>query len=87
MSTTEHDTALERLAAMVPKPFREGFDRLARAGTSLQLERFARRVRDQLPPVVIQHRIDALERHVDRRFKEMDAKLEQVLRHLESRAA
>jgi len=32
--------------------------------------------------VALEHRIDALERHIDRRFKEVDAKLDEVIRRL-----
>jgi hypothetical protein len=73
MSTREPAGFFDRLVAAIPKRY---LDEVTRA---------ARRVRDRLPPVVIEHRIDALERHIDRRFKEMEAKLEEIRRA--SRAA
>jgi hypothetical protein len=68
-------TVGERLIGVVPKAYRE------------ELARIARMVRDRLPPVVIERRIDALERHLDRRFKEVEAKLEELGRRVGTRAA
>jgi hypothetical protein len=73
--STHEPTMGERLIGVVPKTYRE------------EMARIARMVRDRLPPVVIEHRIDALERHLDRRFKEVDAKLEELMRRVGSRAA
>ena len=72
MSPTE-TSMMDRLADVVPKPYRE------------EMVRFARRVRDRLPPVMIERRIEALERHIDRRLGQIEAKLDAVLARLESR--
>ena len=79
MSTHEAKTAtagvFDRLLGSVPKDYREAMTRTVRG------------LRDRLPPVVIQHRIDALERHIDRRFKEVETKLDELIRRVGSRAA
>ncbi len=49
--------------------------------------RLARQMRDRLPPVVIEHKIDALERHMDRRFKQLEERLDEIARQLRARAA
>ncbi len=67
-------TVAGRLIGAVPKGYRD------------ELSRIARKLRDRLPPVVIERRIDALERHVDRRFKEMEAKLDELGRRTGTRA-
>jgi hypothetical protein len=56
-------TMVDRLVGAIPKTYRQ------------EAMRMVQRVRDRLPPVAIEHRIEALERHVDRRLKEIDAKL------------
>jgi hypothetical protein len=66
---------MERLGGIVPTTYRQ------------EMVRVARRLRDRLPPVVIARRIDALERHIDRRFKEMAAKLDELSRRVGSGAA
>jgi hypothetical protein len=63
-------TLLERVTGIVPESYRDEVVRLARG------------VRDRLPPFVVQHRIDALERHMDRRFREVDAKLDELARRM-----
>ena len=73
MST--QDRAADRFFGLVPKVYRD------------ELARLARGLRDRLPPVVIERRIDALERHIDRRFKEVEAKLEEIARRAGSKAA
>jgi len=75
MTANEQRTIMDRLVEVVPKSNRE------------QIVRLVQRLRDRLPPAVLEHRIEALERHVDRRLKDIDAKLDQVLRRLDSRAA
>lgn len=73
--STHEATMGERLIGAVPKAYRE------------ELARIVRAVRDRLPPVVIERRIDALERHLDRRFKEVETKLEELGRRVGTRAA
>ena len=68
MSTREPTGVFDRLLAAIPKRYVDG------------VTGAARRVRDRLPPVVIEHRIEALERHIDRRFKEMEAKLDEAMK-------
>jgi hypothetical protein len=68
-------TAIERLTDVIPEAYRH------------QIARFARGLRDRFPPVMLEHRIDALERHIDRRFKEIDAKLDDLMRRVGSKAA
>jgi hypothetical protein len=67
-------TVLDRLVEAVPEQYRQGMTRLAH------------RVRDRLPPAMIEHRIEALERHVDSRLSEIEAKVEKILRLLEKGA-
>jgi hypothetical protein len=73
--STHEATMGERLIGAFPKAYRE------------ELARIVRAVRDRLPPVVIERRIDALERHLDRRFKEVETKLEELGRRVGTRAA
>jgi hypothetical protein len=68
-------TVLGRLVEAVPEQYRQ------------EMTRFAQRIRDRLPPVMIEHRIDALERHVDSRLSEIEAKVEKMLRLLEKRSS
>ena len=77
MSTHEPARAsvLDRLTDMVPKGYRE------------EVMRVARGMRDRFPPIMIERRIDALERHIDRRFKEVETKLDELMRRVGSRAA
>lgn len=70
-SHATEDTILDRLAAAVPERYRK------------ELTLLARRIRDRLPPVMVEHRIDALESHLDRRLGEIEAKVEEVLRCME----
>ena len=70
---TTRNTILDRLVGSVPAQYRE------------EMSRVASRIRDRLPPVMIEHRIDALERHVDERLSAIEAKVETILRLLEKR--
>lgn len=62
---------LERLVGSVPAQYRQ------------EMTRVAARIRERLPPVMIEHRIDALERHVDERLAQIEAKLDELLRRLD----
>lgn len=62
------NTLLDRVVASLPVQYRQGVTRVAT------------RIRDSLPPVMIEHRLDALERHVDERLAELEAKLDEILR-------
>jgi len=64
-------TVLDRLVGAVPEQYRQ------------QITRLGQRIRRRLPPVMIEHRIDVLERHVDKRLSEIEAKVEKILRLLE----
>ena len=68
-------TVLGRLVEAVPEQYRQ------------EMTRLAQRIRDRLPPVMIEHRIDALERHVDSRLSEIEAKVEKILRRLEKHSS
>jgi hypothetical protein len=68
---TTQITVLDRLVGAVPEQYRQ------------EITRLGQRIRDRLPPVMIEHRIDALERHVDKRLSEIEAKVEKILRLLE----
>jgi hypothetical protein len=82
MKRNEEATVMRRLGGLLPQNLQE----LPR---NLQEEamRLARGAYGQLPPVAIQRRIDALERHVDRRFKDLEAKLDALLNRQGSNAA
>jgi hypothetical protein len=75
MSASGQATMMDRLADVIPKAYREGAVRMARL------------LYGRLPMVALEHRIDALERHMDRRIKEVEDKLDEVLRQVRSRAA
>jgi hypothetical protein len=64
---------LGRLIESVPAQYRQ------------EVTRVANRIRDRLPPIRIEHRIDALERHVDERMAQLEAKVDEILRRLEKR--
>jgi hypothetical protein len=68
---TPQPSVLDRLVGSVPKQYRDEVTRLAHG------------IRDRLPPVQIEHRIDALERHVDKRLNEIEAKVEEILQLLQ----
>jgi hypothetical protein len=70
---TTPSTVVDRLVGVVPEKYRQ------------EMVRFGQRIRDRLPPVMIEHRIDALERHVDGRLREIEEKIGEVLRRLEKR--
>jgi hypothetical protein len=77
MSNTETRKAsgrvafLDRLVGSVPSQYRQ------------EVTRVANRIRDSLPPVVIEHRLEALERHVDERLAELEGKIDELLRRSE----
>ncbi len=50
-----------------------------------EMTRVANRIRDSLPPVVLEHRLDALERHLDKRLAGVEKRLDDILRRLEKR--
>lgn len=75
MTSTEQPGVVDRLVGVIPPSYRR------------EVTRFARQLRDRLPPVVLEHRIEALERHVDRRFLELDRKLDEVLARLAAKAS
>jgi hypothetical protein len=66
---------MERLAGIIPEAYRHEAARLARL------------VRDNFPPVAIMRRIDAVERHFDRRIAQLEAKLDEALRRSGTKAA
>ena len=65
------NTFLDRLVGSVPAQYRQ------------EVTRVATRIRDSLPPVMIEHRLDALERHVDERLTAIEGKVDELLRRLE----
>ncbi len=67
------NTLIERLVGSVPAQYRE------------DVTRVAHRIRDSLPPIMVEHRIDALERHVDARLAEIEAKVDQILKRMSER--
>jgi len=50
-----------------------------------EVARFANGIRDRLPPIIVEHRIDALQRHLDARLDAIEAKLDQVLGRLDQK--
>jgi hypothetical protein len=62
---------LDRLVGSVPAQYRQ------------EVARVANRIRDRLPPVMVEHRIDALEQHVDERLARLEAKVDEILRRLQ----
>ncbi len=62
---------LDRLVGLVPAQYRQ------------EVTRVASRIRDSLPPVMIEHRLDALERHVDERLAGIEGKIDEILRRSE----
>ncbi|HET9597238.1 MAG TPA: hypothetical protein VFP65_16740 [Anaeromyxobacteraceae bacterium] len=64
---------LGRLVESVPAQYRQ------------EVTRVASRIRDRLPPIMIEHRIDALERHVDERLTRLESKVDEILNRLEKR--
>ena len=67
---TKQATVLDRLRA-APKQYREG------------VARFAHGIREHLPPAIIEHRMEALEKHFDNRLSEIEAKVDEILRRLD----
>ena len=72
---TTQTTVLDRLVGAVPEQYRQG------------MSRFAHRIRDRFPPVMIEHRIDALEQHVEKRLSDIEAKVDKILKQLEKRSS
>jgi len=70
---TTGSTILDRLVGAIPEQYRR------------EMVRLSQRIHDHLPPVMVEHRIDALERHVDQRLSALEAKVETILRLLEKR--
>lgn len=70
MTAKQEEGMLDRLRGMMP----EGIQR--------EVTRLTKRVRDRLPPVVIEHRIDVLERRMNRRLKEIEGKLDDLLHRI-----
>ncbi len=66
-------TMLDRIVGSLPIQYRE------------EMSRMANRIRDRLPPIMVEHRIDALERHLDARLEQIEKKLDQVLERLGTR--
>ncbi len=66
-------TMLDRIVGSLPAQYRE------------EMSRVANRIRDRLPPIMVEHRIDALERHLDERLDQIEKKLDQVLDRLGTR--
>ncbi len=64
-------TVFDRIVGSLPTQYRE------------EMARMANRIRDRLPPIMVEHRIDALERHLDVRLDEIEKKLDQVLGRIE----
>lgn len=75
MTTTTQASVVDRLVGVIPREYRVG------------MSRFVRQLRDRLPPVVLEHRIDALERHVDRRIHDLEDKLDRVLERIASKSS
>ncbi len=61
---------LDRIVGSVPAQYRH------------EVTRVANRIRDSLPPIAIEHRIEALERHVDERLAAIEAKVDEILRRV-----
>ncbi len=59
-------------------------DRLV-ASVRQEATRITGRIRESLPPVVIEHRLEALEQHVDERLRGLEGKLDEILGALEKR--
>jgi len=70
-SHATENNILDRLAGAVQERYRK------------ELTSLAERIRDRLPPVMVEHRIDALESHLDRRLGEIEAKVEEILRRMD----
>lgn len=70
-SETTRSSILDRLVGSVPAQYRE------------EVTRVAHRIRDRLPPVVIEHRLEALEKHFDERLSAIESKVEEILRRLD----
>lgn len=67
------NTILDRLVGSVPEQYRQ------------EMSRVAGLIRDRLPPVMIERRIDALQRRFDERLGVIEAKVETILQLLEKR--
>ncbi len=67
------NTILHRLVGAVPAQYRQ------------EVTRVANRIRDNFPPVMIEHRLDALERRFEERLGAIEGKLDEILRRLGER--
>ncbi len=65
---SHHLAFVDRLVGLVPAQYRQ------------EVTRVANRIRDSLPPVAIEHRLEALERHVDERLAGIEGKIDEILR-------
>ena len=70
---SSRNTFFDRLAGSVPEQYRQ------------EVTRVANRIRDSLPPVAIERRLDALERHLTKRLAAVERKLDDILDRLEKR--
>ena len=73
--TTATPSLADRLVELVPQSYRH------------ELSRMVRQVRDRLPPVVIERRLDAIERRMKHGFEAIEAKLDAIERKLAQKAA
>lgn len=69
MSASEHGTVFGRLVDIFPASYRR------------EVSRAARRLRDRLPPVAIEHQLDAM----NRQLKAVDRKLDALLGRFEGK--
>ena len=62
---------LDRLFGAIPAQYRQ------------EMTRVANRIHESLPPVVLEHRLDALERHLNERLVAIEKKVDEILHRLE----
>ncbi len=70
---SSRNTSFDRLVGWVPAQYRE------------EVTRVANRIRDSLPPVMLEHRLDALEQHISERLSTIERKLDEMLHRMEKR--
>ncbi len=70
---SSRNTLFDRLAGSVPRQYRQ------------EVTRVANRIRDSLPPVMLEHRRDALEQHISERLSTIERKLDEMLHRMEKR--
>ncbi|HEY5676548.1 MAG TPA: hypothetical protein VIR81_07185 [Myxococcales bacterium] len=68
---SSRSTFLDRLFGSIPAQYRQ------------EVSRVATRIHDSLPPVMIEHRLDALEQHVNERLVAIEKKVDEILHRLE----